>query len=192
MNKTKCLNPGDNAPDFILTDHNSNEFKLSDFKGKNILLSFHPLAWTSVCAKQMQSLEKHQKDFKELDTIAVGINVDSVPSKKAWADSLEIKITRLLSDFWPHGKTAEIYNIFRNKDGFSERANILINKKGKIEFIRIYELSELPDINEILTILRNIMEEEKKVELELCTQPAHAEHTRPMNNENACDDGRAG
>ena len=188
----KCLNPGDNAPDFVLFDHNEKEFKLSEFKGKNILLSFHPLAWTGVCAKQMKSLEQNQDEFNNLDTIAVGINIDSVPSKNAWAKTLDITKTRLLSDFWPHGKTAEIYNLFREKNGFSERANILINEKGKIEFIRIYEISELPDINEILTILRNIKEEEKKVELEICTQPAHAEHTRPMNDENACDDGRAG
>jgi len=191
MENTIGLNPGDDAPDFVLKDQNSKDFNLSVFKGKNILLSFHPLAWTSVCAEQMKSLEKHQTDFEELDTIAVGVNIDSVPSKKAWAETLGIIKTRLLSDFWPHGEIAEKYNIFRQEDGISERAHILINKKGKIEFIRIYELSELPDITEILTILRNNKEEEK-VELELCTQPAHAEHSRPMTDEDACDNGRAG
>ena len=164
MENTICLNPGDVAPDFVLKDHNSKDFNLSAFKGKNILLSFHPLAWTSVCAEQMKSLEKHQTDFEELDTIAVGVSIDSVPSKKAWAETLGIIKTRLLSDFWPHGEIAEIYNIFRKDDGISERTNILINKQGKIEFIRIYEISQLPDITEILTILRNNKEEEKKVE----------------------------
>ena len=156
MNQTKCLNPGNIAPDFILFDQNKNDFKLSDFKRKKVLLSFHPLAWTAVCAKQMQSLEKHQNDFKELTTIAVGINVDPVPSKKAWADSLDIKHIRLLSDFWPHGKVAKLYNIFREKEGFSERANIIINENQENEFVRIYEIGELPDINEILTFLREL------------------------------------
>jgi len=150
------LNPGNIAPDFILFDQNKNDFKLSDFKRKKVLLSFHPLAWTAVCAKQMQSLEKHQNDFKELTTIAVGINVDPVPSKKAWADSLDIKHIRLLSDFWPHGKVAKLYNIFREKEGFSERANIIINENQENEFVRIYEIGELPDINEILTFLREL------------------------------------
>jgi len=152
----RCFKIGEKAPDFILFDQNEKKFRLYDFKGKHVLLSFHPLAWTSVCAKQMQSLEKHYDDFTKLNTIAVGVNIDSVPSKKAWADSLGIKNTRLLSDFWPHGKVACMYNIFREKDGFSERANLIINENQIIEFIRIYELGELPDINEILTFIRNL------------------------------------
>lgn len=149
-----CFSAGENAPDFFLNDQDTKEFKLSDFKGKYVLLSFHPLAWIGVCAKQMKSLELNFNEFEKLNTIAVGINVDSIPSKKAWADSLGLKHTRILSDFWPHGKVAKLYGIFRNAEGFSERANILVNENQEIEFIRIYELGELPDINEILTILR--------------------------------------
>lgn len=154
--ETKCFKAGDKASDFILKDHKGEEFRLSNFKCKKILLSFHPLAWTKVCAKQMQSLERYQVDFEELNTVAVGLSVDTVPSKKAWADLLGIRKTRLLSDFWPHGDIAKMYGIFREDDGISERANIIINEDQEIEFIRIYELSELPDINEILTFLRGV------------------------------------
>jgi peroxiredoxin len=145
---------GDKAPDFVLKDHHNTEFRLTDFKGKRILLSFHPLAWTSVCAKQMQSLERHQRDFDELNTVAVGVNIDSVPSKKAWSEILGIRTTRLLSDFWPHGDVAQLYGIFREEDGISERANIIINENQEVDFVKIYELSELPDIKEILTFLK--------------------------------------
>lgn len=147
----KCFKAGEKAPDFSLFNHNEQEFILSNFKGKRVLLSFHPLAWTSVCAEQMKSLEKHYKEFEELNTVAVGINVDSIPSKKAWADSLGIKNTRLLSDFWPHGKIAMLYRLFREKEGFSERANVIVNENQEIEFVRIYKLGDLPDINEIIT-----------------------------------------
>jgi len=164
LSQTKCFNPGNIAPDFILFDQNRNDFKLSDLKRKKVLLSFHPQAWTAVCAKQMQSLEKHQNDFQDLNTIAVGISVDPVPSKKAWADTLGIKTTRLLSDFWPHGKIAKTYRIFRENDGFSERANVILNENGEIEFIRVYEISELPDIQEILTFIRNLEEEKDAVQ----------------------------
>jgi peroxiredoxin len=152
----KCFEAGDKAADFSLSDHNEKEFKLSSFRGRRVLLSFHPLAWTGVCAKQMKSLEEHWKDFEELNTVAVGVNVDSVPSKKAWADSLGIRHFRLLSDFWPHGKVAKLYGLFREEGGFSERANIIINEDQEVEFVRIYELSELPDVNEILTFLREL------------------------------------
>ena len=152
----RCFKAGEKAPDFSLLDHNEKKFKLSDFKGKRVILSFHPLAWTSVCTKQMKSLEDNFDEFKKLNTVAVGINVDPIPSKKAWADSLNIKNTRLLSDFWPHGKVAKLYNLFIEKEGFSKRANIIINKNQRIEYVHIYELSELPDINEVLTFLREL------------------------------------
>jgi len=134
---------------------------LSSFKGKRILLSFHPLAWTSVCALQMKSLEDNLKSFKELNTVAVGISIDSAPSKKAWAESLDIKKTRLLADFWPHGKVAKLFGIFRENDGISERANIIIDEDQNIEYVQVYEISKLPDINEIITFLRSDIRKEK-------------------------------
>jgi len=144
---------GKNAPDFGLKDQNNAEFRLSEFKGRKVLLSFHPLAWTDVCAKQMQSLEKHKDEFEELNTTAVGISVDSVPCKKAWAESLGIKDTRLLADFWPHGEVAKKYGIFREKNGFSERASVIVDENSKIIFFKVYEIKTLPDINEIINFL---------------------------------------
>jgi len=153
MNEKRCIDAGVKAPDFILKDHNKKDFKLSDFKGKKILLSFHPLAWTSVCAKQMQSLEKNQEKFKEFNTIAVGISIDTAPSKQAWAKEIGIKKTRLLCDFWPHGQVAKQYGIFRDLDGISERANLIISENQTVEYVQLYDLSQLPDIQEIIDII---------------------------------------
>jgi peroxiredoxin len=147
---------GEKAKDFNLPDQNEEEFKLFRFKGKRVLLSFHPLAWTSVCSEQMKSLEKNKAAFDSLNTVAVGISVDTVPSKKAWADSLGIKNTRLLSDFWPHGRIAKKYGLFRKDDGVSERANVIVDEKGKIAFVKVYRLSELPDIAEVLRVLKSL------------------------------------
>jgi peroxiredoxin len=144
---------GKKAFNFVLFDHNKEEFRLSNFIGKKILLSFHPLAWTGICAEQMKSLENNFKIFNDKNMIAVGINVDSIPSKNAWAKSLDIKNTRLLSDFWPHGKVAKLYNIFREKEGFSERSNIILDENQKIIFFKIYDISVLPDLNEIINFL---------------------------------------
>ena len=102
----------------------------------------------------MKLLEEAVDIFEDLNTSALGVSVDSVPSKKAWADHLGIERTRLLSDFWPHGVVAETYGIFRDDDGFSERANIIIDEHQKIRFFKVYPISELPDIEEIVTILR--------------------------------------
>ena len=128
---------GGKAPDFALKDQNGKIVRLSAFKGKKVLLSFRPLAWTAVCHDQMRSLEENHLHLDELNTVALGIGVDSVPSNKAWAESMEIKNTRLLSDFWPHGEVAKSYGVFREKDGFSERANILLDEDQKVVFVQV-------------------------------------------------------
>ena len=145
---------GEAAPDFVLKDQNGADFRLSELRGKRVLLSFHPLAWTEVCAKQMQALEENRELLESLNTIAIGLSVDTVPSKKAWADHLGIKTVRLLSDFWPHGQVALAYGIFREKNGFSERANIIVNGNGKIAFVKVYEIRQLPDISEIIGVMK--------------------------------------
>jgi peroxiredoxin len=144
---------GEKVRDFNLKDQLGKDFTLSEFVGRKILLSFHPLAWTSVCAKQMQSLEENRETFEKRNTVAVGLSVDSVPCKKAWAKELKIEHTRLLADFWPHGALANQLGIFRDKDGFSERANIIIDEQGKVMFVKVYPTKELPDINEIIKAL---------------------------------------
>jgi peroxiredoxin len=144
---------GDKLIDFTLKDQHGKDFRPSDAAGRKILLSFHPLAWTSVCAKQMQSLEENINSFIEKNTLALGVSVDSSPCKKAWADFLKIEHTRLLADFWPHGGLASRLGIFREKDGISERANIIINESGHVIFAKVYPIPELPDIAEILDSL---------------------------------------
>ena len=51
----KLIAVGDSAPDFILKDNHDKEIRLSDYRGKKVLLSWHPLAWTSVCTDQMRA-----------------------------------------------------------------------------------------------------------------------------------------
>ena len=153
MAEKKVVQVGKKLKDFKLKDQNGQDFLLSDCRGKRVLLSFHPLAWTHVCALQMQSLEKNKKALNKLNAAAVGLSVDSVPCKAAWAKSLKIKSTRLLSDFWPHGGVAKSLGILR-AEGFSERANIIVDEAGKVMFVKIYPIRQLPDIAEILAALK--------------------------------------
>lgn len=150
------IQTGEKAPDFTLKDHTGDQVVLSDLAGSKVLLSFHPLAWTAVCAEQMKSLEKSIPEFDTVNTVPFGISVDSVPCKKAWADHLDIENTRLLSDFWPHGKVAGLYGIFRNDNGFSERANIIVDEEQTVVFTKVYPISEVPDIDEIIHILGDL------------------------------------
>jgi peroxiredoxin len=151
-----AIKVGETAPDFTLKDQNGKDFKLSEQKGKRVLLSFHPLAWTGVCTQQMQSLETNFKTVTALNTIPVGLSVDAGPSKKAWADDMKLKNLRIISDFWPHGAVAKAYGLFREHGGTSERANVIVDEKGKVAWVKVYEISQLPDINEVIDELKKM------------------------------------
>src|SRR6476469_461756 len=117
------LRVGDVAPDFELRTHKGGTVKLSDFRGKkNVVLAFHPLAFTPVCANQMAGYESDRSQFEKAGAAVLGISIDAQPAKAAWAKTLDSISYDLLSDFHPHGEVAQKYGVFRPKEGFSERA----------------------------------------------------------------------
>lgn len=150
MNEIKI---GDKIKDFRLRDHKEKEIHLYELRDRKVLLSFHPLAWTSVCGEQMRSLENNHELLTGLNTVAFGVSVDPAPSKRAWARELGIKHTRLLSDFWPHGEVARACGVFRGKEGVSDRANIIIDEDREVIFFKRYLIHELPDMDEIAKVL---------------------------------------
>jgi len=148
-----ALKVGEKISEFSVRDQNGKEIKLSSLRGKKVLLSFHPLAWTSVCSAQMKSLEDHLPDFQKLEVVPLGISVDAPPTKQAWAKTLGIANLSLVSDFWPHGGLAKELGLFRDKEGISERANVLLDEQGRVLWFKIYPFSEVPDVKEILEVL---------------------------------------
>ena len=145
---------GNAAQNFSLKDQNDKTFDLYEQSQKRVLLSFHPLAWTEYCAAQMKALEDNRAVLLAKNCVPVGISVDSVPCKKSWAKSLAIKETPLLCDFWPHGAVAVKYGLFRDQNGFSERANVIVDEKQKVIFVKVYPVHSVPDIHEIITFLQ--------------------------------------
>lgn len=135
---------------FILRDQDDHEVKFSDFKGQKILLSFHPLAWTSICARQMQDLDALYDQFTAKGIMPFGVSIDHLYSKKAWADSLGLNKLKLLADFWPHGALAEALGCFIAKAGMSGRQNYLIGPDGEVLWTKRHEIKEQPDFNLML------------------------------------------
>lgn len=145
---------GKKVEDFKLHDHNEKEVVLSSLAGRKVLLSFHPLAWTGICTQQMQDLDQAYSAFTDLNTVPLGVSVDTVPSKKAWAESMGLKSLQLVADFWPHGDLAKKLGIFREANGFSERANVLLDEQGNVEWIKVYEIKALPNLDEVFAQLK--------------------------------------
>jgi len=147
---------GSPLPSITLPDQDKNVVDLASLKGTKLLLSFHPLAWTGVCMRQMEALEFNVDALADLGAQAFGISVDPVPSKKAWAESIHIEKTRLLSDFWPHGAVAQKLGLFRDADGISERAAILVDAEGVVRFAKVYPIGDQPDLDELLGELKSM------------------------------------
>ena len=146
------LKVGDEAPDFELRSHRGGTVRLSKFRGrKNVVVAFHPLAFTPVCATQMTNYQTALPALDAADTVVVGISVDAQPAKTAWAQTLGPIEFDLLSDFHPQGEVARKYGVFREKDGISERAVFLVDKRGRIAWAKTYAIPEQPPAEELLT-----------------------------------------
>jgi peroxiredoxin len=144
---------GSPAPAFTLKDQNEKDVALDQFKGRKVVLAFHPLAWTAICTTQMQDLEANRAEFAKRGGVALGFSVDSVPCKTAWAKSIGVSETSILADFWPHGGVAKAYDLFRQHNGFSERAVVIVDAGGTVAWKKVYPIREVPDVKEILAAL---------------------------------------
>ncbi|PIQ89130.1 MAG: peroxiredoxin [Candidatus Omnitrophica bacterium CG11_big_fil_rev_8_21_14_0_20_42_13] len=141
---------GDEAPDFTLPSIDDKNISLRSFRGrKNVVLSFIPAAWTPVCSAQWPEYNMMQAVFEDNDTVLVGISVDNIPTLYAWSRAMGGVWFSVLSDFWPHGEVADEYGVLRD-DGEAERAIFLINKKGIIEYIEVYDINTIGDASKLI------------------------------------------
>ncbi len=147
---------GADAPSFNVPDQNEKPVILSALRGKKVLLSWHPLAWTPVCTDQMRALENNLEQFERLNTVPLGFSVDPAPCKQVWALAIRVEHVSLPSDFWPHGGVARTYGIFNETDGVSERVNIIIDENGRVKWVKVYPPAQLPDISEVLQALSGL------------------------------------
>ena len=152
-----ALAVGVEAPDFELRSHRGGTVRLSEFRGKkNVVLAFHPLAFTPVCATQMTGYEADLQRLQASDAVVLGISIDAQPAKAAWAQTLGPLSFDLLSDFHPHGEVAGKYGVFRERDGISERAVFVVGKDGRVKWAKTYDIPEQPDNEDLMAALSNL------------------------------------
>jgi peroxiredoxin len=147
---------GQSAPDFTLQNQDKNEVKLSDFAGKkNVVLVFYPLDWSPVCTNEHVCFVNEMRQFGTLDAEVLGVSVDSVWSHKAFAEKMGITYP-LLADFQPRGAMAEKYGVFLADKGITGRAIVIVNKAGKIAWIKNYDIPVVPDLKEVAAALQQV------------------------------------
>ena len=149
------IRKGKNPNSFTIPDQDGNDISISDYDDKYKLLSFHPLAWTGVCKKQMNIIEERYEEFEKLNTVPFGISIDPVPTKKAWAEELGLEKLKILSDFNPLGFVAKIFDVFVEEENFSGRANVLLNPEGEVVWAKEYDIHEVPDFDEVIAAIKD-------------------------------------
>ena len=127
-----ALNVGDQAPEFDLQITHGERVRLSDFRGRsNVLLVFHPYAWTAVCTEEALDLQENLESFRSAETELVFVSCDTSAARQAWKESLGAEFT-FASDFWSHGAAAKAYGVFDESSGAPVRGTFLIDKNGTV------------------------------------------------------------
>ena len=130
------LEVGKEAPDFTLQDQDGNERKLSDYRGKRVILYFYPKDNTPGCTKEACSLRDNKPVFDNLDAVIIGVSKDSTASHQKFIANQNLNFT-LLSD--PEHKVMEMYGAWGEKNMYGKitmgtiRCTYIIDKNGIIE-----------------------------------------------------------
>lgn len=153
------LQPGDKAPDFSLRATDKSLVKLSEYRGKNVVLLFFPFAFTGVCTKELCYMRDSLAQYENLDAQILAISVDSPYTLAKWKEEQQFNFP-LLSDF---NKTVSkkydtIYKEFAlGLKGVSKRSAFVIDREGVLRFVEVLEnAGELPDFDAIQSILKNL------------------------------------
>jgi thioredoxin-dependent peroxiredoxin len=132
------MTTGKEACDFTLNDGGGNDWRLSDHRGKTVVLLFYPGDNTPVCAKQMCSVRDHWSEYQATGAEVVGISTDTVESHEKFAEKHSLPL-RLLSD--PDGEVSAQYGMKSWLPGRSARGVVVIDKDGKIAYSKVQPLS---------------------------------------------------
>ena len=151
------LEPGTPAPDFELQSTPSQTVRLSELRGRPVVLVFYPEDWSPVCSDQLALYQELLGEFRKHDAELVGISVDSVWSHLAFAKDRNLRFP-LLADFEPKGEVARLYHAYRAQDGTSERALYVIDGEGVVQWSFVSPVGINPGADGILRALENLDE----------------------------------
>ncbi len=145
---------GDSAPDFTLKDQDQQDVKLSDLQGKkHVVLCFYPLDWSPVCQGENKCITDDFPQFQSANAEVFGISCDSFFSHKAWADSLDLK-HRLLADM--HRTVSKSYGLYFEPLNCAKRATVIVDKGGKVAYVKVQEIKTPRDDKDILAALQKL------------------------------------
>ena len=162
------LPAGTPAPDFALNATPDQVLRLSELRGRPVILVFYPADWSPVCGDQVALYNEILPEFREYGAEILGISVDGVWCHAAFSRDRKLHFP-LLSDFEPKGAVARLYGAYRDEDGTSERALFVLDGDGIIRWSYCSPIAVNPGADGILNALESLSEK----------SPARAESFHP-------------
>ncbi len=154
-----ALKVGDQAPDFKLYDSDKKEVALSDYRGKNVVVLFFPLAFTGVCTTELCSMRDDIAYYSGLDAQILAISVDSLFTLEKFKEEQKLNFP-LLSDFNKEASNAydALYEDFvLGMKGVSKRSAFVIDKEGTIRYAEVLDnAGELPNFDAVKDTLNSL------------------------------------
>jgi peroxiredoxin len=153
---------GAEAPDFELPSSETEngrpgkKVRLSDFRGKkNVVLAFYPLDFSPVCSNEHKCFVEDFSEIERTGAQVLGISVDSAWAHFAFAKQLGMKYP-LLADFQPRGEVAAKYGLFLSDKGITARATVIVDKQGKVAWVKQEDIPQARDNKKILEELHKL------------------------------------
>ena len=160
-NGSAVLPAGTPAPDFALKSTPDQVVRLSEFRGRPVVLVFYPADWSPVCGDQVGLYNEMLSEFQELGAEILGISVDGPWCHSAFSRNRKLHFP-LLADFEPKGEVARLYGVYRASDGTSERALFVINAQGVIHWSYVSPVGVNPGADGILSALEELQGQGEK------------------------------
>lgn len=156
MKATTLLPIGSEAPDFALPATPDQKLRLSELRGRPVILAFYPADWSPVCGDQMALYQAALPMFnKHGNPVLLGISVDSVWCHLAFAADRKLRFA-LLADFEPKGEVSRLYGAYHAETGVAERALYVIDAEGIIRWNHHSPMGINPGADGILDALEQI------------------------------------
>ena len=165
MSDKQILAPGTTAPDFELRSTPDQLLRLSELRGKPVVLAFYPADWSPVCGDQMALYNEMRQEFAEFDAQLLGISVDGVWCHAAFAKARKLHFP-LLADFEPKGAVSRAYGAYRTGEGISERALFVLDADGVIRWSYLSPVGVNPGADGIFKALESLAGRDQSVRAE--------------------------
>jgi peroxiredoxin len=156
-----ALATGTLAPDFSLQSAPNQRLSLSELRGRPVVLAFYPADWSPVCSDQLGLYNELREEFAKFHAALLGLSVDGVWCHAAFAKLRHYHFS-LLADFEPKGEVARRFGVYREKDGFAERALFVLDREGVIRWNYVSPVGINPGADGILKALEALPGEQRE------------------------------